>query len=202
MSRLFSQNPWFSMWFYPKTTIRKIVHINPKYGVIYLSALYMLQNFFFFLNFWSLGLETHVFSLLIPVLLLAPIVGFAWMFFYGWILKLTGRLLGGTAPASHIRAALAWSRLPAIITLVMWLFLLGVDPDSVFIQYPEGLVALFVTLILALVQIWTFVLLIESIREIQRFTWFRSICNVLLAAMIYSVIVFLCMLILRFIYLI
>ena len=163
MPQAFSQKPWLSMWFHPKKTIRKIIQSNPKYGVAWLSAIYVLQSLFFFFNFWSFGLVAKAASLLIPSLLLSPVLGFVWMFFYGWIVRFVGRLLGGAASSSHVRAALAWSRLPAVITLIMWLFLLLIDPTSAFVQYPGGLIALFVNLILAVVQIWTFILFVESI---------------------------------------
>lgn len=202
MSQTTHPNPWLSMWTQPRETIRTIVQTNPRYGVFWLSTLYVLQSLFFFLNFQSMGLSFSLYYLLVPVLVLSPILGFLWLFFYGWLLKFTGHWLGGTAPKSHLRAALAWSRIPMSIALVMWFFLLIANPDYVFIQYVGGPSALFVNLILFILEIWTFVLFVQSVREVQHFTLIRSLCNIFLAAVIYSVVIFSLALLFRFFYLI
>lgn len=201
MSQTNQANPWLSMWTQPRETIRWIVQTNPRYGVFWLAIIYVLQGFFFFMNFWSFGLSSSWYSLLIHIVILTPLFAFVWIFFYGWILRCTGRWLGGPAPGSHLRAALAWSRIPMTISLAMWFFLLITNPDYVFIQYVGGTSAIFVLFINGILEIWSFVLFIQSIREVQHFTIIRSLCNIFLASAIYSTLIFSLMLLARYVYL-
>ena len=194
-------NPWLSMWTQPKATIRGIVQTKPRYGVFWLSTIFVLQNIFYYLNFWSMGFDSRLYSILLPSIALSPLLGFVWVYFYGWILSFTGRWLGGTAPALYVRSALAWSRLPMFICLGMWFFLFVSNHDYAFIQYAGGPSAFFVNFITLIVEIWSFVLLFQSIREIQHFSVGRSIANVFIAGLFYSVFTFLFILTVRFAYL-
>lgn len=181
-------NPWLCMWFSPRKTIRWVVDHNPKYGVIWLSGIYVLQSLLFYLNFWSLGLRASPYVLLIPSLLLSPALGFVWVMFYGWILRFTGRWLGGKAFPSHVRAALAWSRLPLILSLLVWLFLWKLDPKNLFIQYGPGLISEIFMSSLFLVEGWAFVLFVQSLSVIQDFGITRTIANIFISRILYTII--------------
>ncbi len=186
------------MWVRPRETIRWVVQTNPRYGVFWLSGIYVLQFLFFFLNFWSFGLSFHRYAVLIPSLVLAPALGVIWVWFYGWILLFTARWFGGKAPPSHVRAALAWSRLPMSISLILWAFLLLIQPDEVFVQHGPGSLALFLHMGIFFLEIWTFVLFVQAIREVQHFGLFKSLANIFTSGIIYSIIIFSIMLITRF----
>ncbi|MBS0626222.1 MAG: YIP1 family protein [Verrucomicrobia bacterium] len=202
MSQTNHPSPWLTMWTQPRETIRGIVHANPRYGVLWLSTVYVLQSLFFILNFQSFGLSFSLASILVPVLVIAPIFAVVWVFFYGWILYITGRWLGGMAPRSHLRTALAWSKIPMVIALVMWFFLLIANPDYVFIQYVGGPSAFFVNLILFILEIWAFVLFVQAVREVQHFSVLRALANIFISAVFYSIIVFGLLMFARFLYLI
>ena len=72
-------NPWVSMWNQPRSTIRAIVHSKPSYGVCYLAAVYALQSFSFYANWWSLGLNAHYHLWMTLGVVLSPLVGFIWL---------------------------------------------------------------------------------------------------------------------------
>lgn len=190
--------PWRSMWFQPRKTIRWIVETNPSYGIFWLAGVYILQSLLFFLNFWSIGFKFSHYAILIPSFLAAPLLGVLWIWFYGWILRSTGRWFGGKAPASHIRAALAWSRLPAGLSLLVWVFLFFYRPQEMFIQHGPGSLAAFVHALLFFFWGWTLVLFVQAIREVQHFSFFRAILNIFISWIIYSAIIFSIMLISRF----
>src|SRR5579872_6457405 len=122
-----------TMWGSPRTTIRNLVHTNAKYGVICLAALYALDNFFFFANWWSLGVAEPYYFIFLVSLLLSPVVGIIWLYGMGWVFYFTGRWLRGAAPAAHLRSVLAWSKIPFTTSVFMLLILLAVHPEQTFI---------------------------------------------------------------------
>jgi hypothetical protein len=200
MSQLAGMNPWLTMWSQPRTTVRALVHSKPSYGVFYLAAIYMLQSFFFYFNWWSLGLNSEYYTLFLTGVILSPLVGFVWLYYIGWIFRLTGRMLSGDAPASHLRAAIAWAKIPYSINALMWFILILMNPDQVFIQDGGGPSSVFVNFISLILAVWSLVLLIQSVSEVQQFTVGRSILNVLFAWIFSSIILFLLFMSLRYIY--
>ncbi len=200
MSQSAGGNPWLSMWGRPTSTIRSIIHTDPKYGVFYLASLYALQDLLFFANWWSLGLSYPFYAILIASLILAPIIGMAWLYFAGWVFQFTGKWLGGKAPALHVRAALAWSYIPIAVSVVMWFVLLAAHADFVFILDAGGPSSLFINFITVILSIWSLVLLIQSIREIQGFTILRSLANVIVARFLSSFFLFFLFNIVRYFY--
>ena len=184
MSQIAGVNPWVSMWSHPRDTIRAIVFNKPSYGVYYLATIFSLQSFFFYANWWSLGLKNHFSFILTLAIIFSPLIGLFWVFISGYIYYLTGRLLKGEAPSCHLRAAVAWSKIPTSINLLMWLVLIFMSPDFVFIQDGGGPSSIFINLISLILGIWSLVLLIQSIREVQHFSLGRSILNVFLASIV------------------
>lgn len=202
MSQTASMNPWLSMWSQPKSTVRALVHSNAGYGVFYLASIFALQSFFFYANWWSLGLNTHFYTILLAGLILSPLIGFIWIYYLGYIFYFTGKWLGGSAPVSHLRTAIAWSKIPSSISLLMWIFLVLSSPTLVFIQDAGGPSSIFINFITLILSIWSLVLLIQGISELQEFSTLRSISNVLLSSFISTMILFLLFASLRFFFII
>lgn len=201
MPQIGNVSPWLTMWSCPKSTVRAIVHSNPSYGVIWLGAMYALQTFFFYANWWSFGLNTHYYTILIAGIILSPFIGFIWIYYLSLIFYLTGRLLRGGAPVAHVRAAIAWSLIPVSINLLMWLILIFMSPDHAFVQDSAGPSSVFINLIGFILGIWSVILLIQGLREVQQFTISKSIANVFLAWFFSTLILLLLFLIGRYIYL-
>lgn len=193
-------SPWLSMFGQPKKTIRAVLHTNPRYGVLYLAAIYALECFFYYSNWWSLGLSFPLYPLILTCLVLSPIAGFIWLYFSSWIFYFTGRLLKGKAPALHLRTALAWSHIPAIFSILMWFALLATHPDTTFIQDAGIPSSLFINSITLIATIWSFVLLVQSIREIQGFSLACSVGNIVLSWFISSILSFVGFVIFRHFY--
>jgi len=165
------------MWTKPRQTMRAIVNTNPKRSVVWLATIFILQNLLFIANYYSLGINYHYAMVLIILIVLSPLIGMVWLYLFGWILHFTGRWLGGKAPLHYIRSALAWSKLPALINLAMWFILLVFSANYVFIQFSEGPSLFFTNLISIIAGVWSLVLLIQNIREVQGFSVGRAIGN-------------------------
>lgn len=183
-------NPWISIWTDPRSTIKAIVKTNPKFQVFYLASLYALESNLAFASYWSLGLSFPFYVILLGALALSPIVGWIWLYLTGWILSFTGKWVGGHAPSSHLRAAVAWAKIPSCASLLMWLALLLSNAEMTFIHVRSGPFYVFMGLISLILSIWSFVLLVQSVREVQKLSLGRSLINVICTWFISSLIVF------------
>ncbi len=195
-------NPWLSMWSQPRTTIRFIIQTNPGHGVFWLSAIYLFHLLFVFSNFYSMGLNVSFYLIFVGILALSFPLGIAWLYFMGWILHFTGKWLHGKAPASYLRASLAWSMVPYTICVLMWLILMVGNSDLVFIQSASGTSLVFINLITFILGLWAFILLIQSVREVQSFSPLRALANVLLYAVVSTLFLIVLWLILGFVFLV
>lgn len=169
-------NPWISMWSEPRRTIRSIVNTNPKFGVFYLAIIYAVQAFFFLFSHLHLTTSVHL-NILLGVIF-SPLVGIFWLCSCGFIFYWIGRGFRGTAPVSHLIAAVAWSNIPMSISLLMWFVLLVASQGVDLLYYPKGISSVFILFIAFIVSAWSFVLLIQSIREVQHFSLGKAILNV------------------------
>lgn len=189
MNEIGGLNPWMSIWSHPRATIRAIVNENPRYGFWILATLYALYLSFSTANFYSWGLERSFSSIFFPLVVFSPLTGFVWLTFQTFLLKVAGRLLNGTAPYQHIRAAVAWSRIPYVFALGMWLVLMISHKESAFVQQTAGPSTVFIMLISLIIHVWAILLLIQLVREVQGFSLSRTIANVVLS-WVFSFVIF------------
>ncbi|MBX7065725.1 MAG: YIP1 family protein [Parachlamydiales bacterium] len=190
-------NPWITMWNQPRSTIRAIAFNRPTFGIYYLAIIYALQGFFFYANWWSLGVRTNYPFYLTLGIIVSPLIGILWLYLMGEFFYLSGRLLKGTATRRQLRAAVAWSALPFTITLAMWVMLLFWSPEYVFIQDSGPHSSIFINFITLIAKIWSFILLIQSLRELQHFSTGKAILNVVGIWILSSVLFFVVFSVLR-----
>jgi len=127
MSDNIKKSPWISIWTNPGPTIRDIIDTNPKLAFRSLSFIYGLSFLLPYTISLAVYLKSYLFlSFLLP-LIIAPFFGALLIYFYSWILRFTGKWLGGKAPKEHVRAAFAWSCVPLLpqIFLTILVFLLA-----------------------------------------------------------------------------
>lgn len=177
---------WLRMWVEPKETIREIVSSDPKRGFLPLSIIYGLPIALNLIQSLALSTMVPLWAVLLGSLVLSPFLGMAGILVSAWLLEWAGRLLGGVGRFPQIRAAVTWSNLPGVVTIAMWLLLLGLfgaralDRDfaqAQFVGYQAGV--LFITMLIEMVaSIWGFVILLNTLSEVQRFSLWRAFFNV------------------------
>jgi len=188
MSKKVQGNPWLSVWTQPRQTVRSIVNTDPKYGFVALSAIYgfpmalnLAQNF-------SLGGRVPLWSILIGSLIVCIILGMIGISISTWLLHVTGRWIGGKGNYQTIRTAVAWSNVPNIVTTLMWVVLFGVFGGLVFskqftemqfVGFQAGIVFI-IFLIQAVISVWGFVILLQGLSEVQQFSLWKALLNVLI----------------------
>jgi hypothetical protein len=177
------------MWFSPRQTIRRIVdaEVRPAIGMV--IALAALHQAFHALPPDPADGTSYVALATMPVvvsilqLVYSVLVGpFLIAFVSGW--------LGGEADASDIRQAVAWSYVPSAVGALAWppIFLLSGIPDAA-PQTAAEWAALPFALAGLVTLLWTLVLEVITLAEVQRFSILRAIaCLVilLLPALLFS----------------
>jgi hypothetical protein len=169
------------MWVQPRRTLRTLLQLKPTYGLLWLVTVYALQRALFFAHYWSLGLTLPLYVILPLSLVLSPFLGLAWLYTCGWILHATGHWFQGKASAATLRTAYAWSKIPAEISLLMWVILILLYPSDAFIPDGHGPSSSLVHSVSSILSVWSFVLLVQLVREVQHFSLLRALANSLIA---------------------
>ena len=187
-----SITPFFTIWTEPRATIRRIVDSNPTRNVIALAALGPAVGAL--ANQWSKALDENAnLSVLWPIevafaVAFAAVLGAVSLFISGVILRWSGGLLGGVASRVEVRAALAWSQIPAIaaeivlLMAVLWgiaiphptaTTMLEIDPAFYKVGVIEGVLT-----------IWGSIVALYCLAEVHRFSAWRAFCATLIPALI------------------
>jgi len=189
-------SPWVSIFTKTRATMRQILDENPRRLVHLLAMLGGVAETIgshipdmppFFTP--SLGV------LLVVKVILGAIVGLAALYLFGAAVWLTGRMLGGKGTFVDVRAATAWSNVPAfwgVLLLLPLLAYLGtgalnLDPQSL-LGDPAGLILLVPIGIAGIVLFfWRIVIYCKCIGEAHRFSAWHGFGAALIALVILSI---------------
>ena len=190
------QNPFLSIWFYPKKTIKMQSAKSKRNGffslcfiagLVYLSGLTQVMTLGFYMNFiWTL----------VVIFILAILFGYVVFSLGAFFVYIVGKCMKGKGQYKDIRLAIAWSHFPLIISLLIWILLLMLYGQNIFVDFPGQLVlteneVIFLFLIMAIqlvVYVWIIILLIQTIAEVQNFNAIKSILNLVIASLLVLVI--------------
>ena len=181
-------NPWVRIWVEPRRTIAAIVKYNPGYLFPLLAAIYGLPMLFHFAQNLSLGQNYSLTAIIIVCLILCALAGTIGITIVTALLTWTGKWIGGKGSFKNIRAAVAWSNVPIVINIAMWFVLIGFFGNQVFLaNFPEmafmgkelGIVSL-VYLIESIMSIWSFIIMLHTLGEVQGFSAWRALLNVII----------------------
>jgi hypothetical protein len=179
------------MWTKPKATIRSIIEQNPNYQLPFLATIYGLYSLLSLAQTFSWGNLFSLLPLLILILALSPLWGYLVFSLLSGIVLITGKWVGGKGSFKNIRAAFAWSHVPMILSNFLWILFLAIFQETLFQGFPQDktdtLAAYFLiasSLSFLVLSIWTLVLFIQSLAEVQQFSSLRSISNLFLSTIV------------------
>jgi len=192
-----SISPFFSIWFEPRATIRRIVDSDPTRNVLTLAAIGPALNSL--IGQWTAVINgtTHP-SVLWPFWVAFNVAvqaafGILFLYIFGAVFRWSGSLLGGTATSVEVRAAQAWSQVPAIVgEIVLMLALFAgvpmpkmlpgrlplIDPAFYKVMVVEGVIG-----------IWAIVISLKCLGEVHRFSAWRALVAILIPPFIVVVII-------------
>lgn len=182
-------NPWLSILTQPRATISSITAENPKRGLWILAWIYGFLSLLNCFQTLTLGHSLSLFSILLLAVVFAPIWGIIVFGIWSWVVYCIGKLLKGQATFSYVLSAYAWSCVPLILSMALWIVLLFAFGSSLFQNFPESLpmqggqiFILFAVLVTkVIVAIWSLVIFINALAEVQGFSIARSILSIVLS---------------------
>ena len=165
-------NPWFSIWFHPKATIRKIVEENPNRSLWLLATIYGFSSLLNLAQSISIGETAGIFFIFILALLIAPAWGWIVFSFWSCVIHWSGKLLKGRGEFKAIRAAYSWSCVPLIFNIALWFVLVTILGKQIFFSTPDlyftqaQVTFLFFILIAKVVlAVWSLVIYLNTLAE-------------------------------------
>ncbi len=190
-------NPWVSMWTKPRATIQQIVDTDPERLVLVLAAIAGFSQALARANI-SMG-DTFEWPTIFPIFLIlaiaGPISGLIVLYVGSALIRWTGNWMGGNASSQNIRAAIAWSSVPIIWALILWipaLVLFGQElftTETPIIDATPSLTFIFVGFgaIEITVEIWAIVVFLKCLGQVQGFSAWKALGNVFLAGLVFII---------------
>ncbi|NGX27271.1 MAG: hypothetical protein K940chlam6_01204 [Chlamydiae bacterium] len=181
-------NPWTHIWIKPRETLKKVVRFNPKYRFVILSFIYGLPMLLHMAQNLSVGEQFNIIGIVIVALVLATFVGMLGLTIASALVYWTGKWIGGKANYFPVRAAVSWSNVPNIFAIIIWAILIYNFRDHIFLsEFDEmNFVGGQMTLITgalfvqAAIAIWSFIILVKGLGEVQGFSAWKGVLNVLI----------------------
>lgn len=180
-----SLNPWLSMWIHPKETIQQIISSSESDKWVFLLA--MIAGFSQSLDRASmknLGDTVSVSQIILGSLVAAPFVAWITLYIGGGLIKWTGKWFGGQSSSENIRVALAWSGVPIVWALILWIpeyFLFGKElftTDTPTIVENAGIFYMFCA-VEFVIGCWALIVLLKSLSQVQGFSAWKALGNLL-----------------------
>jgi Yip1 domain len=189
---LSAENPFLTIWTRPRATIRGIVDTNPFLHVIPLALVRGIVQTIDRAVQQNAGVALSLPTILALAVFLGPLGGLIGLFVGGWFTRTSGRWLGGSATPEQVRAAIAWSSVPDLATIPILMIQIGLFGREMFtLQKPtiwsdplHGAILVVSGLLEAVLGIWSFVILLKCVGEVQGFSAWRALGSFILIGVI------------------
>ena len=185
-------NPWFSIWTNPRNTIKQIVDEDPTNMVLLLAISPTLIQWFGFVVISILnGMPLAIVPLAIN-LVVGLISSIAFFYLNGAVTRWTGTWFDGEASSVNIRAAMAWSTVPAIfifsfmllgVALFSLLGLIGYETAGVIDNVLEFIETVLAIIFVATV-LWSIIIYLDMLSQVQGFSMWKALGNMLVSTLI------------------
>ncbi len=182
------ENPLLTTWTRPRATIRGIVHTDPTLWVTPLALASGIVQTLNNATQRNAGDTLPLGAILGMALVLGPIGGLLSLYIGAFFVGLSCRWLGGRADSTEVRAALAWCSVPTLATIPIWLLQLGIFGREMFTtEMPSvaanpllSILVLAIGIIEVVLGIWSFVILLKMLGEVEGFSAWKALGALLL----------------------
>jgi len=185
--------PFKTIWTRPRATIRSIVAADPALHVNLLASLGGIGQVLDRASMRNAGDALPMWGILAVACVVGPLVGLVGLWISSHLIRFSGVWLGGAGLREQIKAAVAWSSVPTVFALALWIpqiLLLGSEmftTETPRLEAQPWLWFLIVAIALTelVLGVWSFVLLCKTVAEVQgyRSAW-RGLGNLVLAGML------------------
>lgn len=186
------RNPWLSIWLEPRRTVQGIVDRDPEYLVLPLAMASGVSEALSKASSKNLGDQVGL-PLLLGICVFGGVIsGLIGLFLFGFLLRVSGKWLGGTGSSAHLRTAIAWAAVPTVVALGLWIPEFAVFGRDLFSAYTPTIDAHpFALLGFALVEIvlgiWGLVILVKGVAQVHGFSSWRALSAVVVAVLLIAV---------------
>lgn len=201
---MLTTNPWRSIWFSPRETVKAMSNPAVKQRFVLFSFIYgflaMLSAFqgrLFEELFSERFIETFgiyaIPALLLISLILAIPCGAIMITLWSVFLYLGGRVLKGEAGYMDVRRAFSFSQIPYVVSIIGWLAIfIAYGSDVIMPDFgtdsPTSFVILLMLTTAFAISIWSLVILLASLSEMEKFSILKAFGAYLFAVGIWLVI--------------
>ncbi|MEF7566128.1 Yip1 family protein [Bacillus infantis] len=178
-----SKRPIISIWTAPRETIRHQMK-HSKFGWLFLLA--ALAGISYFLDSASTGnladkANASAGGIVLIGLFAGPVLGLiSWVFFSAVYFGI-GKLFGGESTFKEMLYAVAWSNIPIIASLLLWIPDLGIMGDGAFSQYLSDvngfgvIIILFTSFLEIVLTVWYAVILVKGVAAAHQFSAWKGL---------------------------
>jgi hypothetical protein len=185
MGQNLRDTPWLAIWTRPRETIRSIVATDPKSFFYLLALIYGFPTVLQLAQNGSLGETFPIWAIFTGGIAVAAVIGWIGLSILSGLLFWTGKWIGGKAPYLHVRAAMAWTSVPSIVSCAVWVILGLLFGQQLFMrQFPDtpivGNVLLFFFFAFIaqfIAGIWGFIMGLKALGEVQGFSAWKALLN-------------------------
>jgi len=186
-------NPWLSMWTQPRRTMRQVLETDPERLVLALAAIAGVSRALDRASLKSLGDHLPLVAVLGLSIIGGALSGMLLLYLFGFLLRWTGRWFGaGGAAPQHVRAAIAWPNVITCWALLLWapqLLLFGKElftTETPRLDANPGMTLLLLGFFLLelVVGVWFIVAFLKCVGEVQGFSAWKALANVLVAGLV------------------
>lgn len=185
-------NPWISMWTRPRATIQQIIDENPERLVLLLAAIGGFSEALDRASMENLGDKMGLPMIFAIAAVGGPIMGVVGLYIGSALLRWTGEWIGGKGTSVTIRAAMAWSNVLIVWSMLLWIPSLAFfgheffsseigsiedNPLMLFILMGIGTVEI-------VIRIWAFVAYLKCLGQVQGFSAWKALGNTILAGLV------------------
>lgn len=174
----------YNVWTAPRQTMRLIK--SPNKHLVYFSFLTGIISMLDFATRYALVSVINKIVIIVLSFVFAIPVGYVLLSFFAFFVFITGKILKGKATFLEIRSALAFSRSPLIVNVLIWLAILVIYYPSLFSSQFIGTLYSYnspLLFSLSVIQfaflVYAFVLFLHTLAEVQGFSAWMSLWNVI-----------------------
>lgn len=185
-------NPWTSMWLQPRATIRQILREDPEQGVYLLAGVAGISKAWDRAVSQSSGDDISFLTVVVVGAIVGYLAGILSLYIGAALIRGTGSWIGGRGESEDLRAAVAWSNVPVVWVFPLWLIEMAVFRSELFTTATPrldanpslGLLLAGLGVLEIIAGVWGFVLMLKTVGEVQGFSAWKALGNVLLAVLV------------------
>jgi hypothetical protein len=174
-------NPWKDIWTQPRATIHHQLEKNPREWIVILAIVNgLLSGVAWWTTLWTKYPDKPLYHspLFVTLLIIAgAIMGLISLYVGAWLYRMTGKWLGGKGDYTDVKCAVGWSAYPYLISGIFSILnALTVE------KYPA--ISFIFGIIAVVLMIWALIISLKMIGEAHKFSAWRALGAVLLAAVL------------------